>query len=310
MELPHVGGIDKSQNAVLAGSRYQRAAGNRHGAARAQIHVGTVQSRLVERGEVVHSRQPPCGTDFYETVAIVTSRAVRIEGAVAGHDVDVAADSQQSLTAPPNASVGAVGRRVEHRDLLKIGGVVPQQPAMPGGYFPDRAESSVDHAVHEEQPRTVPLMHRIEDHRPVHVVDPASLHPGGNFHWATELFNPGDQIESVQPVMIGAALFGLGDDIHGVAAGIDDRRAGYAVLEVGVLVRAGRIGSDDANIVDGHRRPEVHLPEGLRHARVIGIESVHAVVFGGGEDHVARNPPDGEARDIERLRIHLAVHRM
>jgi hypothetical protein len=56
-------------------------------------------------------------------------------------------------------------------------------------------------------------------------------------------------------------------------------------------------------------RSQVHLPQGRRLGRIVGVEGVHAVVLGGHVHHVVRRPLDAHILHIKRLGIDLAVHR-
>src|SRR6185295_10536842 len=111
----------------------------------------------------------------------------------------------------------------------------------------------------------------------------------------------------VQPVRVGGPrLLGVDDDVERLGGGIDGGRAGDAALgdEVSGLAGVGRWDGDDARRVD-----EADLPE--RGGRLaVGVEGVDRVVLGGDVDDVVDAGRGGDAGDVERLGVGVAVQRV
>src|SRR5581483_3626826 len=119
-------------------------------------------------------------------------------------------------------------------------------------------------------------------------------------------------VQGVQPLKeIGYAagdLPGLGDQIHRSGSDIDDRCSGDADLRQDVggadIIRARR--GDASAGVDEASLPKRH---GVAPRIAVGVESIDAVVFGNDKDHVVNALVGyGDVRNIERLRINVAVH--
>ena len=58
------------------------------------------------------------------------------------------------------------------------------------------------------------------------------------------------------------------------------------------------------------RADHARLPQGrtIRAAVAVGIEGVDRIMFVGNENHVVGRAVYGQIRDIERLRVNLAIH--
>src|SRR5262249_30287912 len=90
-------------------------------------------------------------------------------------------------------------------------------------------------------------------------------------------------------------------DVHGVGAGVYDRRPGDA--DLGDDVAGNDIGLGDRGDPVG-RVDEGALPE---LAAAVAVEGVDAVVLGGREDDGVRAAADGQVGHVQGLRVGVAV---
>ena len=160
-------------------------------------------------------------------------------------------------------------------------------------------EAEIDHAVVQEQRRSLILVERVERHAAVLRADACSGHAGLDHHGAAQLLRARREVERVQPVEIaGRTFFRLGDHVERPRARVDDRRAGDADLGCDVATLAGiavRNRRHACSLID-----EADFPQ-RRAASSVGIERVHAVVL---RRHIHDVPNadagDGHIRHVQR----------
>ena len=107
-ELPHVRRVDHVENALFAAADDpRRRAGQQHGAAGAEIEVELVEEREVAgREPVLDDEILTFELQFDEAVAVVLATLVRVEGPVAGHQIDIAVRvGRRRLPGLPDAAV-------------------------------------------------------------------------------------------------------------------------------------------------------------------------------------------------------------
>jgi len=131
--------------------------------------------------------------------------------------------------------------------------------------------------------------------------------------WTARLFVAGQDIESMQPLVVVAVLFALGEHKEGVVGEVDDRGRGDANLRMNV---SGA--TLDICIGDGRcsrrgpmsRADHAGLPQGraIRAAVAVGIEGVDRIMFVSNENDVVGRAVYGQIGHVQRLRIDLAIH--
>src|SRR5882724_283280 len=106
------------------------------------------------------------------------------------------------------------------------------------------------------------------------------------------------QEEMVATVII---ILRLCDDIHDRGIGINDWRAGDANLGRKILIwtviRVG-VPSNSANVLTGHRSPQVYLPQGRHLGRTVGIKRVHTVVLSSDVNYISNGSLNIQIRQI------------
>ena len=106
----------------------------------------------------------------------------------------------------------------------------------------------------------------------------------------------------MQPLKIGAILFGFGHEIKGGAGKINHRGGGNSnhIIDVG---------DSAAGLLPGHTWSEVGLPVRGGGIGVVGIESINRILHGGHIDHIVRSlSRNVDVGNIERLGIDLSVY--
>ncbi len=99
--------------------------------------------------------------------------------------------------------------------------------------------------------------------------------------------------------VLGSAFLCFRYQIENPINRIDDRRAGNPDHLIDVLKLA--------DVRDGHGGPKVQLPQWRRCGRVIGVERIDVVLHRRDVDNVVDPLTDGQARNIQRLGVHLPV---
>jgi len=181
----------------------------------------------------------------------------------------------------PDAARAAPRRRVERSGGLERRGVVGEDPAVVIALVGVRREREVDLAVRQEQAGALVLVLALERDRPA-----AGL-LGGRRDDLLAVRGPelsrGD-IEGEQAMMELTAPLDHGHHEHRPRRQGDDRSADDADLdlEVAVFVPLAMCGIARGDVGDEgggrERRAEVGMPERHRCGRVVGIESIDAVV--------------------------------
>src|SRR5271167_406330 len=105
----------------------------------------------------------------------------------------------------------------------------------------------------------------IERHYAAHATRAGPAHLSSDLHRAAELFDTGFQVQCMKIIMI-SAIAGILGPVHHVDDSrnrIDYGRASNTDLWADVVVRTIPgigVASNNADILTGHRRPQVHLP--------------------------------------------------
>ena len=132
-------------------------------------------------------------------------------------------------------------------------------------------------------------------------------------HWR-QLVGAGCQIERVDMVGIRILSWDIlreGVEIHRVRCQIDHGSAGDAHLWVDVVIGSIAIGKE--RIRRRRRQTQVHMPQDTcPHSRIAGgVKGIHVIILGHDEYDVANTLPwNRQVRRIQRLRIHLTLHRI
>ena len=117
----------------------------------------------------------------------------------------------------------------------------------------------------------------------------------------------------MQALYVVTVLFALGDQKDGLCRGVDHRCAGDANLRIDISGTALHIGRRHRGGARGRSMgcaDHARLPQrrAIRAAVAIGVKRVHGIVLIRNKEDVVRGSVDGQVADVERLRVHLAIH--
>ena len=195
-----------------------------------------------------------------------------IEGAVRGHNVDVAFRIG-SWAGPtlPHRSLLAVGREIEHRSLLERIRAITDDPAVVGVHIAVGCPSGIDHSVQQQKGGALFILLGGENFRAPAACRAGSREGRLNLNRTTKLFASGSEIKRMQSLKVTAApIFTHRHDVDcsvRTAMAIDDRRRGNSNfrnhLGTAAIVRRGFVASEYSN-----------MPEFLSPIRVEGINTV------------------------------------
>jgi hypothetical protein len=103
----------------------------------------------------------------------------------------------------------------------------------------------------------------------------------------------------------GVQLFRLGNQIHGTGGAIDHRGPGDTNLGNQVATAHVAAGDGTDQVAKSRGGKKIGVPKLLA---TVHVEGINLIVLGGDEQHVVRCSPNREARQVERLSIHVALH--
>src|SRR5690349_2578636 len=108
--------------------------GKQRESGRPHIHIVGRQILLIKRREIIaHAERIPLGHEFQETITIVLTTVIRIEGAVA-HDYEYVPSRicRWRRTRKPNSTFLTVRRRIPRDRLLQSRSIVADNPSVIG----------------------------------------------------------------------------------------------------------------------------------------------------------------------------------